>query len=48
MDIKCVFYSDFNIDTGPELIYQSPNEYLFGDLFKKLSFYVIPNKDLCG
>lgn len=27
MDVKCVFYSEFNIDTGPELIYQTPNEY---------------------
>ncbi len=60
MDVKCVFYSEFNIDTGPELIYQTPNEqiyfckqnllYSFMDknLFKKISFYIIPNKDLCG
>lgn len=48
MDVKCVFYSDFNIDTGPELIYQTPNDFMANDLFKKISFYIIPNKDLCG
>lgn len=48
MDVKCVFYSDFNIDTGPELIYQTPNDFMANDLFKKISFYLIPNKVLCG
>jgi hypothetical protein len=48
MDVQCVFYSEFNIQTGPELIYQTPNEFMANDLFKKISFYLIPNKDLCG
>jgi hypothetical protein len=58
MDVKSVFYSEFNIDTGPELIYQTPIEYhtflitpysfMDKNLFKKISFYIIPNKDLCG
>lgn len=48
MDVKCVFYSDFNIHTGPELIYQTPVDFMDTNLFKKISFYIIPNKDLCG
>jgi len=48
MEVKCVFYCEFNITTGPELIAQVPDDYLKSDRFKKLSYYLIPNSELCG
>mmetsp|Transcript_24939 Transcript_24939/g.24408 ORF Transcript_24939/g.24408 Transcript_24939/m.24408 type:complete len:192 (+) Transcript_24939:2-577(+) len=48
MDLKCIFYSEFNYITGPELLYQHPDNFLSNQLFRDLSFYIIPNKQLCG
>jgi len=48
MEIISLFYSEFDIHTGPELLYQHPPNAVSKDSFKKISFFVIPNNNLCG
>ena len=48
MEILSVFYSEFDIHTGPELLYQYPQGAVSKNSFKTISFYVIPNNNLCG
>lgn len=48
MNILSIFYAEFDIHTGPELLYQYPKNAVSKDEFKKISFFVIPNNNLCG
>ena len=48
MEIISIFYSEFDIHTGPELVYQYPLNEVSTDQFKKISYFVIPNNNLCG
>ena len=35
--ILSILYTEFNIDKGPELVYQVPNNYIKLEDFKKIS-----------
>lgn len=48
MDIRCLFYSEFDINTGPVLTSQIPDNFIESEAFKVLQTFVIPDKDLCG
>ena len=48
MDIISIFYSEFDIVSGPELRYQYPLNAINLESFKKISWFVIPNNNLCG
>ena len=36
MDIKCVFYSEFDVDIGAILHYQTPADVISGEIFRLL------------
>ena len=38
--ILSILYTEFNIDKGPELVYQVPNNYIKLEDFKKISEFV--------
>lgn len=44
MDIKCIFYSEFDLKAGPVILYQHPPDYIQQETFKVLQSYVIPSK----
>jgi len=48
MDIKCIFYSEFDLTAGPILLYQHPLNYVHSKTFKAMQTYIIPSKALCG
>ena len=48
MDIKCVFYSEFDVDIGAVLNYQTPANFISEEIFKLLQSFIIPDKLLCG
>jgi hypothetical protein len=48
MEIKCLFYAEFDVTTGPELLHQLPLDYIDADKFKAFSSLIIPDKVLCG
>jgi hypothetical protein len=48
MDILSIFYSEFDIHTGPEMLYQYPKDNVSKENFKKINLNVIPNNNLCG
>ena len=48
MDIKCVFYSEFDVDIGAILHYQTPADVISGEIFRLLQTFIIPDKLLCG
>ena len=48
LDVKCIFFSEFDIAIGPVLTFQTPQNFITNNTFKVLQSYVIPNKDLCG
>ena len=48
MDIKCVFYSEFDVDIGAVLCYQKPADFISQEIFRMLQTFIIPDKLLCG
>ena len=48
MDIISIFYSEFDIYTGDNLMFQYPYDVVSTDFHKKISYFVIPNPNLCG
>ena len=48
MDIKCVFYAEFDLKAGPIILNQFPARYIESDTFKAMQTYIIPSKALCG
>ena len=48
MEILSVFYSEFEIMKGAELLFQYPTGALSNDSFKNISFFMSPNNNLCG
>ena len=45
--ILSVLNTEFNIDKGPELVYQVPSNSINQDDFKKISEFVVPLSNLC-
>jgi hypothetical protein len=45
--ILSILYTEFNIDKGPELVYQVPNNYIKLEDFKKISEFVVPLSKFC-
>jgi len=48
MDIKCIFFSEFDIILGPILTYQTPPNFITSTTFKVLQFHVIPKNYMCN
>ena len=48
MDVKCVFYAEFDLIAGPIILYQYPQQYVQSETFKTIQTFVIPSKALCG
>lgn len=46
--ILSIFYSQFNIEKGGEIIVQYPTDYLSNEEFLKISEYVLPKKEICN
>ena len=46
-NIICIFFSEFDIKTGANIIYQIPN-YLKIEEFNIISNFIIPNSELCN
>lgn len=46
--VLCLFYSQFDIEKGGEIIVQYPNGYLSNEEFIKISEYVVPKPELCN
>ena len=47
-DILCLFYSQFNIEKGGEIITQYPQGFLNNEEFGKISEYIVPRQELCN
>lgn len=47
-DILCLFYSQFNIEKGGEIIVQYPNDFINNEEFIKISEYIVPKPELCN
>ena len=45
--ILSILYTEFNIDKGPELVYQVPSNSINLEDFKKISEFVVPLSNLC-
>ena len=45
--ILSILYTEFNIDKGPELVYQIPSNYITQEDFKKISEFVVPSTKFC-
>ena len=48
MDIKCIFYAEFDEVIGPVLSHQTPSNVLSIDTFRLLQTFLIPHDNLCG
>lgn len=48
MDIKCIFYAEFDLIAGPIIVTQYPHQYIQSETFKAIQTFVIPSKALCG
>ena len=49
MDIKCIFYGQFDVKKGPVLTHQIPTKgFITSETFYILQNFVLPDKDLCG
>lgn len=46
--ILSLFYSEFNVDKGAEIIYQLPKNYMTTEEFNKISEFIIPKTFLCN
>ncbi len=46
-NILCIFFTEFDIKTGANIIYQTPN-YLKMEEFNIISDFIIPNSELCN
>ncbi len=46
--ILSLFYSEFNLDKGAEIIYQIPPDYITNEQFNKISEFIIPKTALCN
>ena len=45
--ILSILYTEFNIDKGPELVYQVPSDSIPEEDFKKISEFVVPLTKFC-
>ena len=45
--ILSILYTEFNIEKGPELVYQVPADYISQEDFKKISEFVVPLSKFC-
>jgi hypothetical protein len=43
-----IIYTEFNLEKGPELVYQIPDNYIKQDQFKKISEFVVPTTQFCN
>ena len=49
MDIKCIFYSKFDLKIGAVVSQQTPPNFITEEIITKLQNYFIPDKEnLCG
>ena len=46
--ILAVLYTEFNIEKGPELVYQTPPNYIKQEDFKRISEFVVPLSKFCN
>ncbi|TYZ61759.1 hypothetical protein PybrP1_001085 [[Pythium] brassicae (nom. inval.)] len=46
--LKGVFYSEFDNDAGPQIVFQAPPNLLSNEAFDSISSYIIIDKALCG
>jgi hypothetical protein len=46
--IKCIFYSEFDNNAGPKIVYQVPENFLTEETFDAISEYIITKSSLCG
>ena len=45
--ILSILYTEFNIEKGPQLVYQVPKNYITQEDFKKISEFVVPYSKFC-
>ena len=45
--ILSILYTEFNIEKGPQLVYQVPSNYITQEDFKKISEFVVPYSKFC-
>ena len=45
--ILSILYTEFNIDKGPELVYQVPKNYIKLEDFKKISEFIVTSTKFC-
>ena len=48
MEIISIFYSEFHVVAGAEILHQYPPSIVSKEDFKRFSNWVIPNSNLCG
>ena len=49
MDIKSIFYAEFDLNKGAQILFEAPSSFLDQtSTFRTLQNYIIPPKDLCG
>lgn len=46
--ILAVIYSEFNLEKGPELVYQEPENYIKATEFPKISEFIVPSYQFCN
>ena len=46
--IFAIIYSEFNLEKGPEIVYQVPHNYIKQEDFKKISEFVVPTTQFCN
>ncbi len=46
--VLALIYTEFNLEKGPELVYQIPENYIKQDQFKKISEFMVPTTQFCN
>ena len=46
--VLSIIYTEFNLEKGPELVYQVPHNYIKPEDFKRISEFVVPTTQFCN
>ena len=46
--VLSIIYTEFNLEKGPELVYQIPPNYIKPEEFKRISEFVVPTTQFCN
>jgi hypothetical protein len=46
--VLSIIYTEFNLEKGPELVYQVPPNYIKPEDFKRISEFVVPTTQFCN